>query len=118
MRYSQLTGAGGGLGPARCGPALAGPAWASSAQRWSAQARSRPAELPPLVAAAHGSAHPRAAAAFTELMGVVRARAGRIALRCRPARAAYLGHALPSAPAVLSVPSEAETGPRTQAAGP
>ena len=118
MRYSQLTGAGGGLGPARCGPALAGPAWASSAQRWSAQARSRPAELPPLVAVAHGSTDPRAAAAVTELMGVVRARAGRIGLGGLRVRAAYLGHALPSVPDVLEALSEEETGPRTQAAGP
>ena len=50
---------------------------------------------PPLIAVAHGSSDPRAAAAVTGLMGLVRARSG---LR---ARAAFLGHALPSVPDVL-----------------
>ncbi len=56
---------------------------------------------PPLVAAAHGSADPRAAATVTELMALVRARAGRIGLRGLQVRAAYLGHALPSVPDAL-----------------
>jgi sirohydrochlorin ferrochelatase len=53
---------------------------------------------PPLVAVAHGSTDPRAAAAVTGLMGLVRARAGLPGLQ---ARAAFLGHALPSVPDVL-----------------
>ena len=56
---------------------------------------------PPLVAAAHGSADPRAAAMVTELMALVRARAGRAGLGGLPVRAAYLGHALPSVPDAL-----------------
>jgi sirohydrochlorin ferrochelatase len=50
---------------------------------------------PPLIAVAHGSSDPRAAAAVTGLMALVRARAG------LDARAAFLGHALPSVPDVL-----------------
>lgn len=56
---------------------------------------------PPLVAAAHGSTDPRAAAMVTELAGLVQARAGRIGLRGLQVRAAYLGHALPSVPDAL-----------------
>jgi sirohydrochlorin ferrochelatase len=56
---------------------------------------------PPLVAAAHGSADPRAAAAITDLMAVVRTRARRAGLEGLQVRAAYLGHALPSVPDVL-----------------
>ena len=56
---------------------------------------------PPLIAAAHGSADPRAAAAVAELAGLVRARAGRFGLRGLQVRAAYLGHALPSVPDAL-----------------
>jgi sirohydrochlorin ferrochelatase len=56
---------------------------------------------PPLVAAAHGSADPRAAATVTELIALVRARAARIGLRGLQVRAAYLGHALPSVPDAL-----------------
>ncbi len=56
---------------------------------------------PPLVAAAHGSADPRAAAAVAELADLVRARAGRSGLRGLQVRAAYLGHALPSVPDAL-----------------
>jgi sirohydrochlorin ferrochelatase len=53
------------------------------------------------VAVAHGSADPRAAAAVTDLMTVVRARAARAGLEGLRVRAAYLGHALPSVPDVL-----------------
>src|SRR5580698_3327026 len=53
---------------------------------------------PPLIAVAHGSSDPRAAAAVTDLMALVRARAGLPGLQ---ARAAFLGHALPSVPDVL-----------------
>jgi sirohydrochlorin ferrochelatase len=56
---------------------------------------------PPLVAAAHGSTDPRAAAMVTELADLVRARAARIGLRGLQVRAAYLGHALPSVPDAL-----------------
>jgi sirohydrochlorin ferrochelatase len=53
---------------------------------------------PPLIAVAHGSRDPRAAAAVSDLMGLVRTRAGALGL---DARAAFLGHALPSVPDVL-----------------
>jgi sirohydrochlorin ferrochelatase len=56
---------------------------------------------PPLIAAAHGSADPRAAAMVTELMALVRARASRLGLHGLQVRAAYLGHALPSVPDAL-----------------
>jgi sirohydrochlorin ferrochelatase len=56
---------------------------------------------PPLVAAAHGSTDPRAAAMVTELADLVRARAARIGLRGLQVQAAYLGHALPSVPDAL-----------------
>jgi sirohydrochlorin ferrochelatase len=72
----------------------------------------------PLVAVAHGSADPRAAAAVTELMGVVRARAGRVGLGELQVRAAYLGHALPSVPDVLEALCEPESESITDAAGP
>jgi sirohydrochlorin ferrochelatase len=72
----------------------------------------------PLVAVAHGSADPRAAAAVTELMGVVRARAGRVGLGELQVRAAYLGHALPSVPDVLDALCEPESESITDAAGP
>jgi sirohydrochlorin ferrochelatase len=57
-----------------------------------------PRAWPPLVAVAHGSSDPRAAAAVTGLTGLVRARAGLPGLQVR---AAFLGHALPSVPDVL-----------------
>jgi sirohydrochlorin ferrochelatase len=50
---------------------------------------------PPLIAVAHGSSDPRAAAAVTDLMALVRKRTG------LDARAAFLAHALPSVPDVL-----------------
>jgi sirohydrochlorin ferrochelatase len=50
---------------------------------------------PPLIAVAHGSRDPRAAAAVSDLMSLVRARTG------LDTRAAFLGHALPSVPDVL-----------------
>jgi len=53
---------------------------------------------PPLIAVAHGSSDPRAAAAVTDLMALVRARASRAGM---DARVAFLGHALPSVPDVL-----------------
>ena len=59
------------------------------------------APWPPLIAVAHGSADPRAAATITELTDAVAARASASGLPGLPVRAAYLGHALPSVPAVL-----------------
>jgi sirohydrochlorin ferrochelatase len=50
---------------------------------------------PSLIAVAHGSRDPRAAAAVSDLMGLVRTRAS------LDARVAFLGHALPSVPDVL-----------------
>ena len=55
-----------------------------------------------LVAVAHGSADPRAAATITELMTVVARRAARRGLDVPDPRAAYLGHVLPSLPQVIS----------------
>jgi len=56
---------------------------------------------PPLVAAAHGSTDPRAAAMVTELADLMQARAARAGLRGLQVQAAYLGHALPSVPDAL-----------------
>jgi sirohydrochlorin ferrochelatase len=56
---------------------------------------------PPLIAVAHGSSDPRAAAAVTDLMALVQARAALADLPGLQARAAFLGHALPSVPDVL-----------------
>jgi sirohydrochlorin ferrochelatase len=53
---------------------------------------------PPLVAIAHGSRDPRAGATVTELLGAARERAG----RGLDARAAFLGHAPPTAGQVLA----------------
>jgi sirohydrochlorin ferrochelatase len=52
--------------------------------------------MPPLVAVAHGSADPRSAATVSELLDLVRSRAPGLDVR-----AAFLGHAAPSVPAVL-----------------
>ncbi len=90
MRYPQLTG-GGRLRPTRSRPPQPG---------------SPQGQPPPLVAVAHGSADPRAAAAITDLMAVVRARARRAGLEGLQVRAAYLGHALPSVADVLEALSE------------
>ena len=54
---------------------------------------------PPLVAAAHGSKDPRAAATIADLLSVVRARASQPGL---DARVAFLDHCVPSLPGVLS----------------
>jgi sirohydrochlorin ferrochelatase len=56
----------------------------------------------PLVAVAHGSKDPRAAATIGELLDVVRARAGRHRLDGLDVRAAFLDHAAPSLRQVLS----------------
>jgi sirohydrochlorin ferrochelatase len=56
---------------------------------------------PPLVAVAHGSADPRAAASTQELMGLVRGLAGRNGWPEPDIRTAFLGHAAPSVGQVL-----------------
>jgi len=54
-----------------------------------------------LVAVAHGSADPRAAATITDLMAVAAERAAARGLHLPEVRTAYLGHAAPSLPQVL-----------------
>jgi sirohydrochlorin ferrochelatase len=54
-----------------------------------------------LVAVAHGSADPRAAAAIAELMPLVARRARERGLSVPNLRVAYLGHAAPSVPQVM-----------------
>jgi sirohydrochlorin ferrochelatase len=64
--------------------------------------------LTPLVAVAHGSRDPRAAATVTRLLSVVRARASRRGLPGLDVRAGFLDHCAPSLPQVLgSVPADA-----------
>jgi sirohydrochlorin ferrochelatase len=65
------------------------------------------ARLTPLVAVAHGSRDPRAAATVTELLSVVRARATRHGLPGLDVRAAFLDHCAPSLPQVLGSVSAA-----------
>ncbi len=55
-----------------------------------------------LVAVAHGSTDPRAAAAVGELMDLVPGRAAGRGISLPEVRVAYLGHAAPSLPSVLS----------------
>src|SRR5580658_2978151 len=62
-----------------------------------------------LVAVAHGSADPRAAAAIGELMSLVARRAADRGLTVPDLRVAYLGHAAPSVPQVMR-----RFGPDTQ----
>ncbi len=57
---------------------------------------------PVLVAVAHGSQDPRASATVGELMAMVAERARRRALGAPDLRTAYLGHAPPSLPQVMS----------------
>ena len=54
-----------------------------------------------LLAVAHGSADPRAAATVTDLMAVAAERAAARGLSLPEVRAAYLGHAAPSLPQVM-----------------
>jgi sirohydrochlorin ferrochelatase len=69
--------------------------------------------LTPLVAVAHGSRDPRAAATVTELLSVVRARAARRGMRGLDVRAAFLDHCAPSLPQVLgSVPAGSDSRTR------
>jgi sirohydrochlorin ferrochelatase len=70
----------------------------------------KPAELKrALVAVAHGSADPRAAAAIGELVPLVARRAADRGLSVPDLRVAYLGHAAPSVPQVVRT-----FGPDTQ----
>lgn len=94
MRYPHLTAAA-ALAPA-------------PAQRARGQA------LPPLVAVAHGSKDPRAAASTAELMRCVRDLAASSGLPGLDARTAYLGHAPPSVTQVLG----ALAGPGARRGGP
>jgi sirohydrochlorin ferrochelatase len=57
---------------------------------------------PVLVAVAHGSRDPRASATVGELMSIVAERAARRGLGTPDVRTAYLGHAPPSLPQVMS----------------
>jgi sirohydrochlorin ferrochelatase len=84
MRHPPLTATADGTRSVLCERAEPGRAW------------------PPLVAVAHGSSDPRAAATVTELMGLVRARAAAAGLPGLQSQAAYLGHALPSVPDALA----------------
>jgi sirohydrochlorin ferrochelatase len=70
----------------------------------------RPARLIPLVAVAHGSKDPRAAATVTRLAEAVRSRVPGLDVR-----AAFLDHSAPSLPQVLA--SLAPDGPEPGAAG-
>jgi sirohydrochlorin ferrochelatase len=66
------------------------------------------ARLTPLVAVAHGSRDPRAAATVTRLLSAVRARAPRRGLAGLDVRAAFLDHCAPALPQVLgSLPADA-----------
>src|ERR1700722_14368144 len=60
------------------------------------------ADRPPLVAVAHGSKDPRAAATVSELLDVVAARAADESGDRVDGRAAFLDHCAPSLPQVLS----------------
>jgi sirohydrochlorin ferrochelatase len=72
--------------------------------------------LTPLVAVAHGSRDPRAAATVTELLSVVRARAARRGLGGLDVRAAFLDHCAPSLPQALgSLPANPVSGADGQA---
>ena len=66
--------------------------------------------LIPLVAVAHGSRDPRAAATVTALLSAVAARAPRHGLPGLDVRAAFLDHCAPSLPQVLGSVSGSEAG--------
>jgi len=75
------------------------------------QDRVRHTRLTPLVAVAHGSRDPRAAATVTELLSAVRALAPRRGLPGLDVRAAFLDHCAPSLPQVLgSVSADSVSG--------
>ncbi len=66
-----------------------------------------------LVAVAHGSADPRAAATVTDLMAVTAQRAAARGLNLPEVRTAYLGHAAPSLSRVMSAIGHIGSGPVT-----
>ncbi len=68
---------------------------------------------PPLVAVAHGSSDPRAAASVATLLDLVRQRAETAGFPGLDVRAAYLGHAAPSLAQALAA---LDGGPRDRAA--
>ena len=85
---------------------------AGAAPAGTGQARSQ--ALPPLLAVAHGSTDPRAAATIAALMRLAGQLAGRGGLPALDARTAYLGHSPPSVSQVLGAlagPGPAGPGP-------
>jgi len=68
--------------------------------------------VPPLVAVAHGSTDPRAAAAIAGLMRLASEAAGRRGLPVPDMRTAFLGHAPPSVGQVLSALADQDPGSR------
>ena len=74
--------------------------------------RARGLAVPPLVAVAHGSTDPRAAAAIAGLMRLASEAAGRRGLPVPETRTAFLGHAPPSVGQVLSALADQDRGPR------
>ena len=63
--------------------------------------KEKPAEPEGFIGVAHGSADPRAAAAISDLVPLVAARAAARGLNVPELRVAYLGHAAPSLPQVM-----------------
>ncbi|HEY2521187.1 MAG TPA: CbiX/SirB N-terminal domain-containing protein [Streptosporangiaceae bacterium] len=63
---------------------------------------------PPLIAAAHGSSDPRAAASVSALLDLVRQRAETAGFPGLDVRAAYLGHAAPSLAQALAAADESD----------
>src|ERR1035441_6189621 len=101
VRHTCLNPSWGRAGPAGTARAAAGGRAAEDGRaRESRSAASMPD--PVLVAVAHGSQDPRASATVGELMSVVAERAARRGLGAPDLRTAYLGHAPPSLPQVMS----------------
>jgi sirohydrochlorin ferrochelatase len=65
---------------------------------------------PPLIAAAHGSSDPRAAATVATLLDLVRGRAETAGFPGLDVRAAYLGHAAPSLDQALAAAADGDGG--------
>lgn len=84
---------------------------AAAAQAPAPAQRARGHALPPLVAVAHGSRDPRAAASTAELMRLVRDLAAASGLPGLDARTAYLGHSPPSVSQVLGALAGPGAGP-------
>ncbi len=87
MRHSPLTVAPLTVAPLTVAPLTVAPL---------AVAPAAAGDVPALVAVAHGSTDPRAAASVDALLGLVRARAARAGYPGLDVRAAYLGHAAPT----------------------